>query len=86
MKTENLLSSRCDSGRKIEKSGGALSPMEGTTREGLRKRVAVLNREIGKMKAYGDEINDSIKVTSPKTECPKQEHSTGEGSSATCMA
>ena len=86
LKTENILSSRCNSGREIEKSGGALSPMEGTTMEGLRKRVVVLNREIGKMKAYGDEINDSIQVTSPKTECPKQEHSTGKGSSATCMA
>ena len=55
LKTENILSSRCDSGHEIEKSGGALSPMEGTTREGLRKRVAVLNREIGKMlpKIYG---------------------------------
>ena len=60
LKTENKLSSRCDSGREIEKSGGALSPMKGTTREGLRKRVAVLNGEIGKMKAYGDEINDPI--------------------------
>ena len=86
LKTENILLSRYNSRCRINKSGGALSPMEGMTREELRKRAVVLNREIGEMKAYEDEINDSIKDTSLKTECPEQEHLTSKGLSAMCMA